>query len=94
MKTLNLLLGVLAIALALAAPPALAGSLMAGAAGLLLLASAGIQSMPAPAQPAPVVQLVRVVAPPDVRVFELADGAGVVVFKTVGGKLTSRCYRA
>lgn len=94
MKTLNLLLGVLAIALALAAPPALAGSLMASAAGLLLVASAGIQSMSAPAQPAPMVQLVRVVTPPDVRVFELADGAGVVVFKTVSGKLTSRCYRA
>lgn len=93
MKTLKLLLGALAIALALVAPPALAGSLMAGAAGVLLVASAGIQSLPVPAQPAAVVHLVRVVTPPDVRVFELADGAGVVVFKTVGGKLTSRCYR-
>lgn len=88
MKTLNLLLGALAIALALA------GSLMAGAAGLLLVASAGVQSLPVPVHAAPVVQVVRVVAPPEVRVFELADGAGVVVFKTVGGKLTSRCYRA
>lgn len=94
MKTLNLLLGALVIALAVAAPPALAGSLMAGAAGLLLVASAGVQSLPLPTHAAPVVQVVRVVTPPAVRVFELADGAGVVVFKTVGGKLTSRCYRA
>ena len=55
MKTLNLLLGALAIALALAAPPALAGSLMAGAAGLLLVASAGVQSLPVPVHAAPVV---------------------------------------
>ena len=94
MKLINILAGVLVLILALTAPPALAGSLLAGAAGALLLVSAGAQALPAPVPAAPVVQVVRVAQVPEVRVFELAHGAGVVVFKTVDGKLTSRCYRA
>ena len=88
MKTLNLLLGALVAALALAASPALAGVLLAGAA--LAVAGAGVQALQVPG---PVVQVVRVAAP-EVRVFELDRGAGVVVFKMVDGKLTSRRYRA
>lgn len=93
MKLLNVLLGAIVIVLAVAAPPALLGSLLAASAGALLVASAALQVEAVPAVlPTPVVQVVRVV--PELRVFELDQGAGVVVFRTVNGKLTSRFYRA
>lgn len=92
MKTINLFFGALVIAAALIAPPAFAATLLAGSAGVLLMASAGLPAvLPAPVAAAPVVQVVKVVEP--VRVFELANG-GVVVFRTVDGKLVSRFYRA
>lgn len=93
MKTFNLLLGTLAVALAISAAPALMGPLLAGVAGIALLAGAGAPLAPVHALPAPVVQVVEVVREPVLRVVEL-DGGGVVVFKNVGGKLTSRFYRA
>lgn len=93
MKTFNLLLGALIVALALSAAPAVAGSLLAGVAGVALMAGAGLPAAPALAHPAPVIQVVEVVREPAIRVVELRGG-GVVVFKTVGGKLTSRFYRA
>lgn len=93
MKPLNLLLGTLAVAFAISTAPALAGPLLAGAAGIALLAGAGVPAVVAQALPAPVVQVVEVVREPAIRVVEL-DGGGIVVFKNVGGKLTSRFYKA
>lgn len=96
MKALNVVFGALVVAASLVASPAVLGSLLATVAGLLLMASPGLpgiaQAMPAQA-PAPVVQVVRTAADP-LRVFALDDGAGVVVFRTVDGKLVSRLYRA
>ncbi|MBZ8143719.1 hypothetical protein CLD22_28375, partial [Rubrivivax gelatinosus] len=63
----------LAIALALATTPALAGALIAGLAGVMLVASAGALALPLSEHVAPAVQVVRLVMPPTVRVFELAD---------------------
>lgn len=93
MKKLNVILGVLVLAAAVTlAAPAMLASIVAGAAGLLMLASG-----PTPA-PAPLVQTVQIVRPVEVHsavnVFELAGGAGVVVFRHVNGKLVSRFYRA
>lgn len=96
MKALNFVFGALVVAASLVASPAVLGSLLATVAGLLLMASPALpgiaQTMPAQA-PAPVVQVVRVAADP-LRIFPLDDGAGVVVFRTVDGKLVSRLYRA
>jgi hypothetical protein len=93
MKSFNLLLGALVVALAISTAPALAGPLLAGVAGVALMAGAGLPAVAAPALSAPLVQVVEVVREPAIRVVEL-DGGGVVVFKNVGGKLTSRFYRA
>jgi predicted phage tail protein len=85
MKTLNVILGVLVLAAATLAAPAMLASIVAGSAGLLMLA------------PAPVVQtvqMVRQIEAPTVNVFELEGGTGVVVFRQVNGKLVSRMYRA
>lgn len=92
MKTMNLVFGALVLAAAFLAPPALLGSVVAGSAGLMLLASAGLT--PAQVAAAPLVPMVHVVRVADpVRVVEL-DGGGVVVFRQVEGKLVTRFYRA
>jgi hypothetical protein len=92
MKTLNLILGVLVLAAATLAAPAVLASIVAGSAGLLMLASAGPTLAPAPV--VQTVQIVRQVEAPTVNVFELEGGTGVVVFRQVNGKLVSRFYRA
>ncbi len=92
MKTLNLILGVLVLAAATLAAPAVLASIVAGSAGLLMLASAGPTLAPAPV--IQTVQIVRQVEAPTVNVFELEGGTGVVVFRQVNGKLVSRFYRA
>lgn len=100
MKALNVVFGALVVAASLVASPAVLGSLLATVAGLLLMASTALpgvaQAMPVQA-PAPVIQVVREVvhvAADPLRIFPLDDGAGVVVFRTVDGKLVSRLYRA
>ena len=92
MKTLNVILGVLVLAAATLAAPAMLASIVAGSAGLLMLASAGPTLAPAPV--VQTVQIVRQVEAPTVNVFELEGGTGVVVFRQVNGKLVSRLYRA
>lgn len=92
MKTLNVILGVLVLAAATLAAPAMLASIVAGSAGLLMLASAGPTLAPAPV--VQTVQIVRQVAASTVNVFELKGGTGVVVFRQVNGKLVSRLYRA
>ncbi|MDD2811247.1 hypothetical protein [Rhodoferax sp.] len=92
MKTLNVILGVLVLAAATLAAPAMLASIVAGSAGLLMLASAGPTLAPAPV--VQTVQIVRQVAASTANVFELEDGTGVVVFRQVNGKLVSRLYRA
>lgn len=94
MKTINILCGALIVLAALMAPPALAASLLSASAGVILMASGVIAAPPAQAivQPVPVVQVVRI--PDPVRMFELDSGRGVVVFRNIDGKLTSRFYRA
>ncbi len=92
MKTLNVILGVLVLAAATLAAPAMLASIVAGSAGLLMLASAGPTLAPAPV--VQTVQIVRQVAASTVNVFELEGGTGVVVFRQVNGKLVSRLYRA
>ncbi len=87
----KILLGLLVLAAAVMAPPAVAGSVLAGAAGLLLMATATVPSpvvMPVLPEPVPI----RAQAPIDsVRVFEVSRG--LVVFHTVDGKLVSRFIR-
>ncbi|RRS01144.1 hypothetical protein EIP75_21435 [Aquabacterium soli] len=86
MKPLKLIIAALVFALALIAPPAFAGSLLAGA---------GVLWMVGPVDQVPRAQVsLRPAFADEVRVYELEGGAGVVVFKTVNGKLCSRCYRA
>ena len=92
MKTLNVILGVLVLAAATLAAPAMLASIVAGSAGLLMLASAGPTLAPAPV--VQTVQIVRQVAASTVNVFALEGGTGVVVFRQVNGKLVSRLYRA
>ena len=92
MKTLNVILGVLVLAAATLAAPAMLASIVAGSAGLLMLASAGPTLAPAPV--VQTVQIVRQVAASTVNVFELEAGTGLVVFRQVNGKLVSRLYRA
>lgn len=92
MKKLNVILGVLVLAAATLAAPAMLASIVAGAAGLLMMASGPTLA------PAPLVNAVHIVrqvdVQPAIKVFELAGGAGVVVFRQVNGKLVSRFYRA
>lgn len=91
-------LGVLVLLAALMAPPAILAPVVAGSAGILMLASAGFPALAAqavtlPAVPVQTTAIVRIVQPDPVRVFELENGAGVVVFREVNGKLVSRFYR-
>lgn len=88
-------LGGLLLVAALAVPPAAVANVLAGVGGLALLGSIapapGIMALaPLPAAAAPLAVVSRA-AP---AVFELQDGAGVVVFKEVNGRMTSRFYRA
>jgi hypothetical protein len=94
MKALNFFFGVLILAASLAASPVAAASVLATLAGLALVGSPALPGMAtAPTvPPAPVVRVVQV--PEQLRVFELEGGGGVVVFRTVNGKLVSRMYRA
>jgi hypothetical protein len=91
MKLVNVVFGVVGVLAALFAGPALAGVVLAASSGALLALSGApgvvaVSSLPAPS-------LVKAVGGNEaLRVFEL-DGGGVVVFKTVGGKLVSRFYR-
>lgn len=94
---LKLFVGVLLLAAALLAPPAVVANVLAGATGLALLgtmttAAPILAPAPMPHQAAPVVRTVA--AAPAWRVFELDQGAGVVVFREVNGKMASRFYRA
>lgn len=79
---------------ALVAPPAILANVVAGAGGLALLGSisspVAVASMPG--MMPPMYQVAELANMP--QVVELKDRAGVVVFKTVDGKLTSRFYRA
>lgn len=95
MRSINVLLGVLVLAAALlgAAPAALA-SVVAGAAGVLMMASARLPTAPQVPVSAPVQIVRQVEVPAAVKVFELEGGAGVVVFRQVNGKMVSRFYRA
>lgn len=95
MKTLNFLLGVLVLAASALAAPAVLSSIVAGAAGLLMLGfslqpvASLAASMPAPVAPVAVVRTVAQLEP--LKVVEL--DRGVVVFRMVDGKLVSRFYR-
>lgn len=94
MKALNAFFGVLILAAAMAASPAALGSILAGLAGLLLMASTALPGIAQPMMPAaaPIAAHVAHVSEP-LRVFELEGGGGVVVFRTINGKLVSRMYR-
>ena len=96
MKTLNIALGFLVFLASILAAPAVLGSVVAGAAGLLLMVSAG-QAMAAPVvaftAPPAIVRTVEEKPADPVTVFELEGGRAVVVFRQVNGKLVSRCYR-
>lgn len=92
MKTLQRVVGFLVLTAAVFATPAVIGSVLAGAAGLLVMASAGV-THPAPPPSPRIVQIVQAEPTPAVRVYELEHGAGVVVFKQIDGKLVSRMYR-
>ncbi len=92
----KLFAGLALLAVAVLASPAIAGNVLAGITSLALLGSMttsgpALSAMMPMERPA-VVQVITMQDP--VRVFELDRGAGVVVFKTVDGKLTSRFYRA
>ena len=86
------LAGLLLVA-ALVAPPAILANVVAGAGGLALLGSisapVAVSSMPGTMPPS--YQVAELANVP--QVVELKGRAGVVVFKTVDGKLTSRFYR-
>ena len=95
MKTATLRLltsttGALLVLAAILATPAVLASVAAAAAGLLVATTAA--QTPEAARPAPVA-IVRVIEVQTTQVFELEDGAGIVVFRRVNGKLTSRLYR-
>ncbi|WP_336696246.1 MULTISPECIES: hypothetical protein [Burkholderiales] len=92
MKTLQRVVGFLVLTAAVFAAPAVIGSVLAGAAGLLVMASAGV-THPAPPPSPRIVQIVQAEPTPAVRVYELEHGAGVVVVKQIDGKLVSRMYR-
>ena len=92
--TFRLFLAGLLLLAALVAPPAILANVVAGAGGLALLGSisspVAVASMPG--MMPPMYQVAELANMP--QVVELKDRAGVVVFKTVDGKLTSRFYRA
>ena len=93
---LKALFGVLVLAAGVAVPPAVLAPILAGSAGLFMLASAGFSPALLPPvaptiQPAAIVRVIERIDP--VRVFELDNGQGVVVFREVDGKLVSRFYR-
>ena len=92
--TFRLFLAGLLLLAALVAPPAILANVVAGAGGLALLGSisspVAVASMPG--MMPPMYQVAELANMP--QVVELKDRAGVVVFKTVDGKLTSRFYRS
>lgn len=94
-KTFSTLAVALLLVAALAFPPAAVVNVLAGFGGLALLGSIapapGIIAL-APRQAMDAPQVVAFHAAPSV--FELQGGAGVVVFKEVNGRMTSRFYRA
>lgn len=93
MKKLNLTLcAFVVLGLLLAFPAALPGVVAGTATGLLLMGSASFHAhMPTnDSMPTPIVQVVQVQQA--VRVVELESGKGVVVFKTIDGKLVTRCF--
>lgn len=91
--TLSLLIAAacfLAVAAVILTSPLAVAAMSAGTLGLLAGATAApIQSH---AHRTPVV-IVRVAERHTPKVFELENGAGIVVFAQVDGKLTSRLYR-
>lgn len=93
--TFRLFLAGLLLLAALVAPPAILANVVAGAGagGLALLGSisspVAVASMPG--MMPPTFQVAELANAP--QVVELKGRAGVVVFKTVDGKLTSRFYR-
>ena len=93
--TFRLFLAGLLLLAALVAPPAILANVVAGAGagGLALLGSisspVAVASMPGMVPPT--FQVVELANAP--QVVELKGRAGMVVFKTVDGKLTSRFYR-
>ena len=91
--TFRLFLAGLLLLAALDAPPAILANVVAGAGGLALLGSisspVAVASMPG--MMPPTFQVAELANAP--QVVELKGRAGVVVFKTVDGKLTSRFYR-
>ena len=91
--TFRLFLAGLLLLAALVAPPAILANVVAGAGGLALLGSisspVAVASMPGMMPPS--YQVAELANAP--QVVELKGRAGVVVFKTVDGKLTSRFYR-
>ncbi|MBO0501761.1 hypothetical protein J1C51_23590 [Chromobacterium haemolyticum] len=92
MKTLQSVVGFLVLTAAVFAAPAVIGSVLAGAAGLLMMASASVGHSAPPPSPR-IVQIVQAEPTPAMRVYELERGAAVVVFKQIDGKLVSRMYR-
>ena len=92
--TFRVILAGLLLVAALVAPPAILANVVAGAGGLALLGSisspVSVASMPS--MMPPMSQVAELANMP--QVVELKGRAGVVVFKTVDGKLTSRFYRA
>ena len=92
--TFRVILAGLLLVAALVAPPAILANVVAGAGGLALLGSisspVSVASMPG--MMPPMYQVAELANMP--QVVELKGRAGVVVFKTVDGKLTSRFYRS
>ena len=92
--TFRVVLAGLLLVAALVAPPAILANVVAGAGGLALLGSiaspVAVASMPCMMPPA--YHVAELAGVP--QVVELKGRGGVVVFKTVDGKLTSRFYRA
>ncbi len=92
--TFRVILAGLLLVAALVAPPAILANVVAGAGGLALLGSisspVSVASMPG--MMPPLSQGAELANMP--QVVELKGRAGVVVFKTVDGKLTSRFYRS
>lgn len=91
-KTVFFVVGLLLLAVA---GGSVSASVLAGV-GLLFVGAAWFPVVaPSPVQDRPAVAIVhRVMTPDPLHVYELQDGAGVVVFKVVDGKLTSRFFRS
>lgn len=94
LKAVLFLLGLMLVAVA--GGSASAGVL--GGVGLLLMGAVGfpVAAAPSPVQVRPVVPIVHHVVrdPAPLEVYELDGGGGVVVFRVVDGKLTSRFFKA